>query len=390
MTVSDQAPIRVVFVDDETSILSGMQRSLRGMRHEWNMEFFSSGPAALDALAKAPADVIVSDMRMPGMDGWELLAEVRKKYPQTVRLLLSGYADSVSIMNSVGSAHQYLAKPCEAERIKDAIKQTQTLRVRLSDPELAALVGRVDMLPSAPQAFLEISKVLRRPDSSLQEAAEVVVRDAAMTANILKLVNSAFFGSRHPILRIDRAIAYLGIDTLQSLVIGHAMFKTGPAENASRVDLDALWRHSLLTASIAKAIAKEEGLAAVHCEEAFLIGMLHDVGKGVLATSEELPAPSAELDSQHARIGAYLLGLWGFPDAVVEGIANHHTPRVDGAAVDPTLIVHVADRFAHMPEARDIHSLGLHPTVLADAHLVAHIERWRELSDKAVQAEQAA
>jgi response regulator RpfG family c-di-GMP phosphodiesterase len=118
--------VRIVFVDDESSILQAMRRTLHSMRSEWEMEFFSSADSALAglaglaslaslaSLAKSAADVIVSDMRMREMDGWELLAEVKKRHPETVRLLLSGYADPSSIMRSVGTAHQYMAKPCDS------------------------------------------------------------------------------------------------------------------------------------------------------------------------------------------------------------------------------------------------------------------------------------
>jgi DNA-binding NtrC family response regulator len=135
--------IRIVFVDDETNVLQAMRRTLHGMRTEWSMEFAASGTAALETLAKSPADVIVSDMRMPGMDGWQLLAEVKNLYPQTVRLILSGHADPISIMRSIGVAHQYLAKPCESATLKAAIAQTQVLRNLLSSERLRA----------APKAF---------------------------------------------------------------------------------------------------------------------------------------------------------------------------------------------------------------------------------------------
>jgi len=219
--------VRIAFVDDESSILQGMRRTLHGMRNEWEMEFFGSGEAALASLASSAADVIVSDMRMPGMDGWEFLAEVKKRHPQSVRLLLSGYADPSSIMRSVGTAHQYMAKPCDSATIKAAIVQTQMLRSLLSSPRLALLVGHVELLPSTPKAFQEILACIRRPDATLVDAAQIIARDVAMTANILKLVNSAFFGSRQSITRIDRAVAYLGMDTLGSLVLAHGVFQSG-------------------------------------------------------------------------------------------------------------------------------------------------------------------
>src|SRR5450631_1435909 len=135
--------IRIVFVDDEVHVLEALRRTMHSMRKEWAMEFVVSGADALKSLAKDPADVIVSDMRMPGMDGCELLAEVKKLYPQTVRLVLSGHADSGAIMRAVGTAQVYLAKPCESGALKAAIVQTQMLRQLLSSDQLASLVGGV-------------------------------------------------------------------------------------------------------------------------------------------------------------------------------------------------------------------------------------------------------
>src|SRR3984957_412847 len=171
---------RIVFVDDELNILQAMGRSFHSMRNEWNMEFASSGAAALEELKKTPADVIVSDMRMPGMDGWQLLAEVKKLHPQTVRLVLSGNAEPCSIMRSVGVAHQYLAKPCESAALKAAISQSHRLKELLSSDRLAQLVGRVSMLPSAPKAFQEILTCLQQPNASLADAARIIGRDPAM------------------------------------------------------------------------------------------------------------------------------------------------------------------------------------------------------------------
>src|ERR1700733_12314172 len=174
---------RIVFVDDELHILQAMARSFHGMRNEWNMEFLSSGAAALESLAKVPADVIVSDMRMPGMDGWQLLAEVKKLYPRTVRLVLSGQADPTSVMRAVGTAQRYLAKPCASEAVKAAIAQTQMLRQLLNSDHLAQLVGAVGMLPSAPTAFQNILTCLKEPAASLGDVARIISRDVAMTAN---------------------------------------------------------------------------------------------------------------------------------------------------------------------------------------------------------------
>jgi HD-like signal output (HDOD) protein len=348
--------IRIVFVDDELNILQAMRRSFHNMREEWSMEFVSSGAAALESLAKAPADVIVSDMRMPGMDGWQLLAEVKKLYPQTVRLVLSGHADPSSVMRAVGTAQLYLAKPCESGALKAAIVQTQMLKQLLSNDQLALLAGGVGMLPSAPAAFQEILACLQDPAASLADAAQIIGRDVAMTANIMKLVNSAFFGSRRPITTTDRAVAYLGMDTLGALVLGHSVFQSGVATGIAGFSLERLWDHSLQTGAAARAIAFSENLPAAKADEAFLAGVLHDVGKVVFATKAAALSSGAsavdivaQMEAHHAEVGAYLLGLWGFPNSIVEAVAFHHTP---GLASEKGLglsgIVHIADRLVHL------------------------------------------
>ena len=355
--------IRILFVDDEADVLQGIRRTLRELRHEWSMEFATSGAAALEELAKTPADVIVSDMRMPGMDGWELLGEVKKLYPQTVRLVLSGHAEALSIMRSVGTAHQYLAKPCESATLKAAISQTYRLRELLSSERLAQLVGRVDTLPSAPKAFQEILECLQRPNASVGDAAKIIARDVAMTANVIKLVNSAFFGSRQPVSTADRAVAYLGLDTLGALVLGHGVFKSGKTTGVEGFSLERLWQHSLDAAAAARTVALSQKLPKAKADEAFLAAMLHDVGKVVFATrlaagSDGLAASAedafAQMEAHHAEVGAYLLGLWGFPNLIVEAVAFHESPSkamTEGLSL-PALL-HIADRLVHQRNAQN-------------------------------------
>jgi putative nucleotidyltransferase with HDIG domain len=384
--------IRIVFVDDEVNILEGMRRAFHGMRGEWSMEFLPSGAAALESLAVTPADVMVSDMRMPGMDGWQLLAEVKKLYPQTVRLVLSGQADPSSVMRAVGTAQRYLAKPCASEAVKSAIAQTQMLRQVLNSDRLAQLVGAVGMLPSAPTAFQNILACLQDPAASLGDVARIIGQDVAMTANIMKLVNSAFFGSRRPVVSAERAVAYLGMDTIGALVLGHSVFKGGAETDIAGFNLDQLWQHSLQTGSAARAIALAENLSNGEADEAFLAGVLHDVGKVVFATRATAAAkePSGAgdimttMDAHHAEVGAYLLGLWGFPDSIIEAVAFHHTPSlVSEKCLTLPGIVHIADRLVHVrcDHCTRQNDLGLEAGYLEKLGLEGSAPRWSAALD---------
>lgn len=113
--------IRVLFVDDEPHILSGLQRMLRPLRHEWTMIFAEGVPAALEALDRGTFDVVVTDMRMPGMSGAQLLAEIGRRSPQVAGIVLSGQTDPEQARQLADTPHDFLAKPCDAEVLKKAI-----------------------------------------------------------------------------------------------------------------------------------------------------------------------------------------------------------------------------------------------------------------------------
>ena len=148
----------ILFVDDEPVLLDGLRRSLRSMRNEWTMMFAGSGEEALKVLEQAPFDIVVSDMRMPKMDGAQLLNEVQRRYPHIVRIVLSGYSDKEMIFHSIRATHQFLAKPCEPEQLKTTIRRACALQDVLKNEVLRALVTGMPAIPSLPTILLEINR----------------------------------------------------------------------------------------------------------------------------------------------------------------------------------------------------------------------------------------
>src|SRR5919204_1757148 len=120
--------MRVLFVDDEPRVLDALRRLLRQRRDEWEMGFVTSGAEALERLSAEPVDIVISDMRMPGMDGAELLTRVRSEHPSVVRMVLSGHSEQEASMRVLQVAHQYLSKPCDSRMLTDAIQRASTLR----------------------------------------------------------------------------------------------------------------------------------------------------------------------------------------------------------------------------------------------------------------------
>lgn len=382
---------KILFVDDENLVLSGLQRSLRAMRAEWDMTFLDSGAAALQFMATDKVDVVVSDMRMPGMSGAELLNEVMRRHPRTVRLILSGHADQHLILKCVGSTHQYLSKPCDPEHLRKTITRALALETSLKSDRIQKLIARMTCLPSVPALYTEIVDQMHNPEVVLAEVGRTIAQDIGMTAQVLKLVNSAFFGLGREIASPVEAVSYLGLETIKALVLSiHAFSQFTPPPH-SGFSMTKLWNHSLATASMAKRLAQMEANDRKLEDEAFVAGLLHDAGKTALAynfpaqygalfreiktdDATRLAAEQAAFGVNHADVGGYLLGLWGLPTPVVEAIALHHQPQLTlSENFTPLTAVHVANALVR---ARGQAPLAVDMAYLDRLHLAGRLEMW--------------
>jgi HD-like signal output (HDOD) protein/CheY-like chemotaxis protein len=355
----------LLFVDDEPRVLQGLQRQLRPMHNEWDMNFVDGGQKALDFMAVHPVDIIVSDMMMPVMDGSQLLAEVVKRHPQTVRIVLSGHADRGGVLRLVDTAHQYLSKPCDPDDLRRAITRAFTLRDLLGNDRLKKLTARVQNLPTLPEIYNQLTAELDKDSPSLQQVGEIISHDIGMTVKILQLVNSAFFGLAQPVSSVAEAAAYLGLNTIRSLALSLGIFSQYDEAACKLFSLDLLAKHSWITGLMARNVARLEQQETRFLEECFLAGLLHDVGQLVLACAlqEEYSEvilkakaqniPAWELEEEffgatHADVGAYLLALWGLPNPIIEAVALHHHPaKCPSPVFSQTVAIHAGDVFAH-------------------------------------------
>ena len=352
---------RILFVDDEPKILEGLQRMLRSMRDSWEMQFAEGSENALNDLRQQEFDVVVTDMRMPGKNGAQLLSEVRQAYPHIVRIVLSGHSDQELVLSSVGQAHQYLSKPCDPELLKQTIGRACALRDLLSNNTLMLLVSQMQTLPSLPSLYMELMHELEAPEPSTKRIAAIISKDPGMTAKILQMVNSAFFGLRRHVSSPADAVNLLGIDIVKSLALSIQIFSQFANIRIPGLTLEDLWQHNMTVAVMAKKIAKSENQTQQVIEESFTAGLLHECGKLVLAArlpkeygamlekvkTEQLNVIDAErqtFGATHPEVGAYLLGLWGLPDAIVEAVAFHQTPtQCPAEAFTPLTAVCAAD-----------------------------------------------
>jgi len=345
--------IRVLFVDDEPKILQGLERGLRAQRHEWQTAYVTSGADALDKLDKEKFDVIVSDMRMPTMNGAELLKIVAKDYPHMKRIILSGHSEQEFILKSIVSTHQYLSKPCEQDELVRAIARATDMLRLLESTGLNSVVAGVKSLPSVPENYQQMTKLLAKESVKLREVVSVIEKDTAMTAKILQIANSAFFGVRQEFVSIQKAVEMLGMDTIKTLVLAVEVFSQFKSSSPCVFDIQESVAHSMRVGSYARRLASMMEQTRNLMDDAMAAGLLHDVGKLVLATSvseqfnnaflrselDKIPlfeSERVELGATHSEVGAYLLGLWGLKDLVMEAVAYHHNPEAlidDGAGI---------------------------------------------------------
>jgi HD-like signal output (HDOD) protein/CheY-like chemotaxis protein len=341
--MNDQAKRHILFVDDEPMVLKGLQRSLRKMRGEWEMTFASSSKEALDILGTGAFDVIVSDLRMPEMDGAQLLAEVKNRHPQVVRIILSGQVEQETTLKSVRLAHQSLSKPCDADILKQTLNQLFSLRNLLEDESIKRIVSETETLPSLPAVYTEIIRELQSTDPSVKKVGEIISADMAMTAKILQVVNSAFFGLVRKISNPKEAVMLLGTETIKALVLSVKIFSEFNQKKFSWFNFDELFNHSMSVSMFAQTISREEHLDQGIVNHSLMAGLFHDLGKLILVTNFQEPYRQVLTESRetkqnlwdlenerfgtsHAEIGAYLMGLWGLDYPVIEAIAFHHCP----------------------------------------------------------------
>lgn len=351
----------VLFVDDEANVLSSLRRLLRGQRSIWDMDFACSGAEALKIMEEKPIDVIVSDMRMPRMNGAELLSTVSERYPKTVRLILSGQSEQEKVLRSIGPAHQFLAKPCDPDVLIGTINRACNLQSRLSDETLQRIVANIAFLPSLPGLFRELMQIVESDNCSIQQIGELIGRDLAMSAKVLQLVNSSFFGLAQHVSCTKHAVSLLGLNIIKPLVLLAGTYSQCENPDLDGFSLDRQVDHSLAVATLSRSIAASQSNQSHLIDDSYVSGMMHDIGKLILAvnmreayqdvlySARDAGCPVWQMEQErfgtsHAEIGAYLLALWGFPNSVVEAVAFHHTPSLAAhEQFSPLTAVHFAN-----------------------------------------------
>jgi HD-like signal output (HDOD) protein len=395
---------RILFVDDEPKVLEGLQRMLRPQRKQWEMVFAGGGLEALAILETGPFDVIVTDMRMPAMDGATLLQHVQERFPSVIRVVLSGHVEMEAALRVAPVAHQFLSKPCDPEKLREAIERSCQCTSMVADETVRRVVGAIGKLPSLPSTCATLLAALEDPDIPLTEVGKIIEQDVGMSAKILQLVNSAFFGLLREVGSVAAAVGYLGLDVVKQLALSAHIFRTfHPAHPIAGFSLDAFQAHSRLAARIASRLPAPASLIPA----AVVAALLHDAGKLVLAArlpgqfelalrlsrEERRPLYAIEeglIGTGHAEIGAYLLGLWRLPKPIVDAVYLHHHPPAQQSTpeLDILACTHIADALAFelahgLPGDAPLACSLLDERYVAALGVADQIPVWRALAQQA-------
>jgi putative nucleotidyltransferase with HDIG domain len=334
---------RILFVDDDRSVLDGLRRMLHKMRDKWKMEFVTRASDAMKVMKNTHYDIVVSDLRMPAKDGVEFLEKVRKKYPDTIRFMLSGYSEQPLQGRAAKCVHQFVSKPCDAEQLKNLIARAFALRDRLRSEEASKVVSILRSLPVMPKIYQEAVDLFNDPQCSPRRVGKMIARDIGMSAKILQVVNSAFYGRPGRIVDPIRAVVYLGLKTVEALLLTQGVFLKLSEQKAGQFHVAGLQEHCVRVGALAREICRTKHMSEDDLDVASMAGILHDTGKMILiakfsdkfaeairiSRAEQIPLHEVEfnlLNVTHAQFGGCLLELWGIPNTIIEAATFHHEP----------------------------------------------------------------
>ena len=388
---TQDSSVRILFVDDEEYILNSLKRSFS--QADYDILTADSGKMGLEILEKQPVDVVISDFKMPEMNGLQFLGQVREKHPHALRAFLSGYVDQLAVIKALtnGIATVYFPKPWDDTELKVSIDHILQIQKALKEKKLIELMDSASNLPTLPAMYQKFSQAIST-GASLGQIANLVSEDAVVTARILQISNSAFFG-RGQTASIEQAIMILGLDTVKNIILTIALAADLQIAPEKMQNFEKIIKHSSLVNKYFLLIYRMAFGRPVRPENTSLC-ITHDIGKIVLLqyfperfqSMLDFQAKNPHLgfyqceselgygETAHTQIGGYLLDLWNLPKLAVEVAMLHHDANHKNHINRDTLkVVHLTNELINLlavnPEVKEIEESNLDKNLLQELKL---------------------
>ena len=388
---------RVLFVGEDQPLWQEVRNQPPGFSSQWTAEFAHSGPEALAVAEQGSFDAVVADVQICDMSGVDLLDAVLRRQPKAVRIVVSDHTDIQNTVRCIGKAHHHLLKPCDARMLVHALNQGLRTDSWLPTKSAQELLGKMRWVPSPPNIYFRIAMEMESPNASVETIGKIISQDPPTTAKVLQLANSAVFGLQMQVNEPAEAVAYLGLEATRTLVLLAHTFSEFDRIPRICFSVDELWFHSVVVGQYARHITSMEQEPAELSEQAYAAGLLHDLGKVLLAANLPVPFGQAVMlarqeqinlhvaetrlfGASHAETGACLLAIWGLPTGLVEAVALHHQPAAAAAKKFTALTaVHAADVFAQqtVPDQASALPPELDQPYLEGLGLLERTELWR-------------
>ncbi len=364
---------RILFVDDDRNVLDGLRRMLYNMRDVWKMEFVTKGLDALKAMKGEHYDVIVCDMKMPGMDGVKLLEKVQKRSPDTIRFMLTGCSDQPMRNKAIRCVHQFVTKPCQADVLSNMISRAFSLHERIKSEGPSGVISSLKSLPVMPKAYQKVIDAFNDPYCSPRTIGRMISSDIGLSAKILQVANSGFQGGAVKIVDPVRAVVHLGLKAVEALVLTSGIFSKLSESLVERFFAEGLQQHCARVGMYSRMICESFKMCEEDLETATMAGILHDTGKMVLiaqfpdeyfeviekSRKEGLSLFEVERESlgvTHCELGGSLLELWGLPNNIIECATYHQ--EIDKSFCDGAVSINGAVYLANLLDHEMLCSLG--------------------------------
>ena len=352
---------KLLLVDDEENVLRALERIF--VPAGYQVFAATGGEAALAILINEKVDLVISDMRMPGMDGHQFLKQVRSLYPTIMRAILSGFAEGKDVINCLrdGSARMYILKPWDNAKLLAEVEKLLHLGELFSRRQLLEVFNNLRDLPTVPELYSRVSELIEN-ESGVEEIAHVVEQDQTVAAKLLQVANSVYYNMSTGSVR--QAIVYMGLTNLKTVVLGLTVLKQLDGMHGGFFSKDVLWDHADRVNRMTHTIF-ERCLGRAMKDSEATAGLLHDIGRILLLKDYAQPYAGVSrsvfqnkattfrdterslMGISHDEVGGFLLNWWSLPHPIVEAAMFHHDP-LNAAVLNREVVaaVHVADYFA--------------------------------------------
>lgn len=356
---------KILFVYDPTNDNSKINEYKNHSQNSFTCMHAESIAQAKTIIAENNIDLVLATADLSDGSGTELHKYIVNNCNTIIRFLYSENSDKNIVYQSAGYIHQFMNADCDPHQFINIVHNSFNLRTILSNNDLHARIAGITNLPSPPEIYNQLVAELQSDDPSIRNIADLIKNDISITAKMLHMVNSAYFGLSTHVENPLHAVHLLGIDTIQSMVLTAGVFNLFTDPGIPGFSLDSIYTNSLAVGTSSRHLANAFGLITKHTEDALMAGMLHDIGKLImlsyfpqefkksveLASQKSIPLFEAEkevIGVTDAEIGAHLLSLWGLPSSILEAIALHYTPKVTPAPMTNVLTaVHLGYAINH-------------------------------------------